>query len=141
MTLHVLARRTRILASCLFLVMVASCGKSGPPRFELSGTITYQDKQVPAGSIRFEPLGPIVNGTTIADADIKDGKYSTRLDRGIVGGPHRMYVYGFNGIPEPGSGPEGASVFEGYIAEIDLPEATSTFNIIVPDSVRPLRPF
>jgi len=121
--------------------MVVSCGKAGLPRYELSGTVTYQGKPVPAGNIRFEPVGTTLNNSTIGDADIIDGKYSTLLDRGIIGGMHRVFVYGFNGIPEPGSGPEGAAIFGSHIVEMDLPEEASKIDIKVPDSVRPLRPF
>jgi len=131
----------RFVAYGLLLAMVVSCGKAGVPRYELSGTVTYQGKPVPAGSIRFEPVGTTLNNSTIGDADIKDGKYSTLLDRGIIGGRQRVFVYGFNGIPEPGSGPEGAAIFGSHIVEIDLPDEASKLDIQVPDSVRPLRPF
>ena len=135
-------RVASVWVCCVILLLtVVSCGKSGPPRYELSGTITFHGKPVPAGEIRFEPIGSVVNITTIGEAEIKDGKYSTILNKGIIGGRQKVYVSGYNGIPEPGSGPRGASIFDVYIMEIKLPEEPSTFDVVVPDGVRALRKF
>lgn len=134
-------RHRYLIAVCLVLMTATSCGTSGPARYQLTGAITYQGKPVPAGTMRFEPVGSVVNKDSVSEAEIKDGEYATLPGRGVVGGPHRMYVFGFNGIPEPGSGPMGASIFEGYVTEIDLPEEASAIDIVVPDTVRALQPF
>ena len=134
-------RLISMAAACLVLSTLVSCGDTGPPRFELSGTITYKGKPVPAGYIRYEPLDTVVNKSTVGNADIKDGKYSTLRDQGSTGGRHRVFVYGFNGIPEPGSGPAGAAIFNSYAVEAELPLETSTLDIEVPEKVRQLRKF
>lgn len=129
-------RQASVMVSCACLSLtVASCGKSGPPRYELSGLITYRGKPVPAGTIRFEPIGSVVNPSTIGEAEIKDGKYATLPAKGIIGGRQIVFVAGYNGRPEPGSGPMGASVFAMHTLEIDLPEESSTLDIIVPDGI------
>ncbi len=126
---------------CLLLSTLVSCGDSGPVRHGLSGSITYRGKNVPAGTIRFEPIGKIINQTTIADADITDGKYATLEDRGITGGKHKVYILGYNGIPVAGSGPNGSAVFHSYVVEMDLPSEPSEIDIVVPDSVKPIVKF
>ncbi len=132
-----LARQEIRVWSCyavLFLT-VQGCGEKGPARYELSGTITYRGNPVPAGTITFEPKDIVVNSTTIGEAEIKDGQYRTLPDKGVVGGAHRVFVSGYNGIPEPGSGPLGASIFATYTTEIKLPREPSTHDFKVPANV------
>ena len=130
--------RHEISVWCCYVVLflaVQGCGEKGPARYELSGKITYRGNPVPAGTITFEPKEMVVNSTTIGEAEIKDGQYRTLPDKGVVGGPQKVFVSGYNGIPEPGSGPLGASVFATYATEIELPREPSTHDIEVPAAV------
>ena len=137
-----LYRPAHRLALCAILLLsTASCKDSGETRFELTGKVTYKGKPVPAGMVRFEPLDTVVNRTTIGMAEIKDGQFKTLPDHGTTGGRQQAFVSGGNGIPEPGSGPDGASIFEEYFFEIDVPKEDSTLDIEVPDSVPQLTKF
>jgi hypothetical protein len=98
--------------------------------------VTYDGIAIPAGIITFEPVGINVNATTIGEAEIKDGQYRTLPDKGIVGGPHTVFIAGYNGIREPGSGPYGASLFAPvYKTTVELPREPSTFDFDVPKNL------
>ena len=88
------------LCLCVFVVFVAAFGchrNAGPARYDLTGTITYAGKPVPAGYILFAPDKSKGNDGPGADAEIKDGVYHTRLKEGTVGGPHVATINGFDG--------------------------------------------
>jgi hypothetical protein len=40
------------------------CGDGGPPRYVVSGTVTWRGEPLPAGQIVFEPLDPQVPGAS-----------------------------------------------------------------------------
>lgn len=125
--------------SCVVLLLAAAgCGEKGPTRYSLSGRVEYRGKPVPAGTITFEPKHMVVNKTTIGEASIKDGRYQTLKEKGVVGGPQTVFISGYNGVPEPGSGPMGASVFATSTLEVDLPDEPSTYDFEVPANVRPM---
>jgi hypothetical protein len=123
-----------ILYAWLF-ALASGCGEKGPTRYALSGRVTYRGTPVPAGTITFEPTHTVVNMTTIGEANIDMGRYQTLPNKGVVGGPHKVFISGYNGIPEPGSGPMGASIFATHMVEVELPEKPSTYDFEVPASV------
>ena len=68
-----------LISGSLALVGCGGAVESGPPRFRLSGKVTFDGKPVPAGTIYFEPAtGPA------GSAQIKDGQYDTA--NGMAGG-------------------------------------------------------
>jgi hypothetical protein len=126
-----------IVAMALTLV---GCGDSGPERYELSGQVTYDGKPIPAGVITFEPQGITLNASTMGEAEIQAGRYKTLPEKGIVGGQHTVFIAGYNGIPEPGSGPYGASLFAPvYKTSVQLPAEPSSLDFDVPKDVGGLR--
>lgn len=130
---HGLPIAPRVICILTIALTLAGCGDSGPERFELSGQATYDGKPIPAGVITFEPEGTTLNASTIGEAEIKDGRYKTLPTKGIVGGRHTVFVAGYNGIPEPGSGPYGASLFAPvYKTSEQFPLEASTFDFEVP---------
>jgi len=68
-------RRTWGLLASLVVFAALGCGSGDdlPRRYSVSGTVTYQGKPVPKGSVRFLPNDP--NGRA-AGGDIVDGSYS-----------------------------------------------------------------
>jgi len=123
------------------LLLLAGCGGGEPPRFELSGTVTYDGQPVPAGFIVFEPDAAAGNSGPGAQADIHDGKYRTLPGRGTIGGPHVVSVFGFDGIPyqpdEDVDGPAipnpmGKPLFGTATIRVDLPKQTAVHDIVVP---------
>jgi hypothetical protein len=73
----------RMLKHRLFLVLlslsVVGCGDGKPPKYELSGTVTFDGKRVPEGSIMFRPSD---NRSAPETTQIVDGKYSLQLPAG-----------------------------------------------------------
>jgi hypothetical protein len=134
------------------LVALAGCSRSGPTRFDLSGTVTYDGKPVPVGFIVLNPdvaggrgLGSSAksagNPGPGAQADIRDGKYQTRLGQGTIGGPHVASIFGFDGKPyetakdpqgNPITNPMGKPLFKTAAIKADLPKQTSVFDFVVP---------
>ena len=126
------------LCLCVFVVFVAAFGchrNAGPARYDLTGTITYAGKPVPAGYILFAPDKSKGNDGPGADAEIKDGVYHTRLKQGTVGGPHVATISGFDGKPSgqgPDVNPMGKPLFANVQINVDLPKQAATYDLAVP---------
>lgn len=101
----------------------------GPPRYHVSGSVTYQGKPVPGGRIMFEPDATQGNSGPGAVAEISEGRYATRSDRGVVGGPHRVTIYGTDGTVATEE--RDNALFVPYRTEVDLPEADTTHDFSI----------
>lgn len=117
----------------LSLVVLAGCGgaASGPARFAVSGSVTYDGKPLPGGAISMEPAerGPS------ASAVIVDGKYTIPASDGIMGGTYTIRVD--PPILESGSTiPPDMANFSPYSESRDLPKATAVVDINVPKATR-----
>lgn len=112
------------------LVILAGCGgDEGPPRYSLSGTVTFEGESIPFGWMIFAPE----NGPG-ATANIEDGKYHTPPGWGTVGGPHTIEVVAFGKKPEPQTYVDGAPQEEqqgGFSCTLqrDIPKEASTWDI------------
>ncbi|MDB5335783.1 MAG: hypothetical protein JWN70_1402 [Planctomycetaceae bacterium] len=108
----------------------------GPERFQLNGTVTFQGKPVPAGEIRFDPDSSKNNSGPGGVADIKAGKYTMRPGMGIVGGPHVVRIFGYDGQipagPEKELQPLGKPIFPTYQTALELPKESATQDFDVP---------
>jgi len=129
--------------ACLpLLAVLAGCGgDDGPPRFDLSGTVTYDGRPVPAGYLVFEPEAAAGNSGPGSQADIRDGKYRTPPGQGTIGGPHVVSIFGFDGIPyqpdedvdgPPMVNPMGKPLFTNCTIQADLPRQTGVHDFVVP---------
>jgi hypothetical protein len=71
-------------------VLIAGCGRSGPQRHEVSGSVTFAGEETPQGSISFVPIGdtkgPQVGG------NIEQGHYHIDRKGGPVAGRHRVEI-------------------------------------------------
>lgn len=118
------------------VALTVGCGRTtGPARYDLAGTITYDGKPVPAGSIVFAPDTSKGNDGPGASADIKDGVYRLGPGRGTIGGPHVARISGFDGKPiqdGPIVNPMGKPLFANVQISIDLPKQAATHNIAIP---------
>ncbi|MBN1588927.1 MAG: hypothetical protein JW888_05380 [Pirellulales bacterium] len=47
--------RRCVAVSLLLSLVVVGCGESGPPTFPVTGSVTYQGKPLPLGSVMFVP--------------------------------------------------------------------------------------
>ena len=115
----------------LLAVALAGCG--GERVYNLSGTVTFQGKPVPAGHIVFEPDASAGNKGPAAFAKIKDGRYDTSIleGRGTVGGPHLVLIHGRDGIPR-GELLSGLPLFRDYQTKVDLPKKSGARDFEVP---------
>lgn len=115
------------------MVTVAGCGNDGDPRqIDLSGTVSFGGKPIPAGSIIFEPDSTKGNSGPQGVADIRDGKYDTSATgKGTVGGAYVVRITGFDRVEESEYAPATA-LFDEYRIEVDLPKETSKMDFEVP---------
>ncbi|EAQ80619.1 hypothetical protein [Blastopirellula marina] len=122
-----------LLAVALALSM-SGCGKvEGPPRYRVSGHVTFQGKPVPGGSIIFTPDTQKGNAGPQGTARIINGSYdTTEAGRGTVGGPHQVHV-----IATDSSLAEDAELV-GPLAEhtfdIEFPQEATVQNLEIPKS-------
>jgi hypothetical protein len=119
------------IAVLLLITTLLSGCSSGEKIYDLSGSVTYQEKPVPAGHIVFEPAAG--NTGPPGFAKIKDGRYDTRIleGRGIIGGPHLVTIMGQSGIPS-GELLNGKPIFPEYTTTADLPKNNGTHDFEVP---------
>ncbi len=116
------------------IVSIAGCGKSdGPQRYDLHGTVTFRGQPVPAGTINFTPNTTQGNSGPGAFAQIRDGHYETSSGKGIVGGPHRVMIFGFpKSMGSEGSEESVPELFPPYQAEVELPREDGSVDFEVP---------
>jgi hypothetical protein len=113
------------------LVCLAGCS-SKPPMGQLSGTVTFQGKPVPAGWISFTPeagVGPV------RVCQIKAGVYdsSKESEPGIFPGKNMVRIAGFDGVKVPLWG-QGKQIFNPVDDVIDIPAGTSTRDFVIPEA-------
>lgn len=142
------ARRgtTLLRTACLALLAAIVTTGCGPhDRYALSGTVTFDGKPIPAGSITFMPFGEGKPGRTAGFCQIKAGKYATQAGRNPGSGPHRVLIVGCDGVAYQSKmgeivedHPMGKPLFPTHLLEIDVPEKNGTvFDFDVPGKPRP----
>ena len=115
-------------------VVIVGCGKSGPEKYNISGTVTYQGKPVPAGQILFQPDVSQGNKGPSCVVGIKNGHYdASGSGKGHIGGPHILVISGGadqNNLPPEERG--GGVAFREVKVKLDLPKSKSVQDIEVP---------
>jgi len=133
-------KQNRPVMAFLSLVLVYGCGKGadGPSRQVISGTVIYDSKPVPRGSIFFEPDASAGANGPQGYAEIHDGKYSTSASggKGAVAGAQIVRIEGFGTESEAVLDSSGEKIvpklFEEYKTTVTLPEGNSEQNFEVP---------
>ncbi len=87
---HMLRSWQIFVFALLLCGTVAGCGKSGPARASVSGTVTFDGAPVEEGMIEFIPF-PGVVGPPVQIA-IKDGKFSSPKDSGPTVGKNNVQI-------------------------------------------------
>jgi len=121
------------LAVIFSVLLLSGCG--GPSSYQVSGTVTFDGKTVPAGEVVFTPDSSKGNRGPAFLAEIVDGKYQSPVGRGHIGGAYTARVIGFDGKPAEAKGlvdARGAVLFPEYAVTFDLPAATAVQDISVP---------
>jgi len=106
--------------------LVTGCADQGPPRFRVSGGVTFDKKPIVHGDIVFTPDGTKQNSGPQGTAQIRDGKFDTAglEGKGIAGGPTIVRITGFVA--------EGGKILCETEIQVDLPRADSTQTFDVP---------
>lgn len=128
-----MVRPALTLVAAGFLALAAACSNTSG-RYDLSGTVTFDGRPVPAGYVLINPDLSKKNDGPQGFAEIRNGRFDTRaLAKGAPSGPVVLIIDGFDGNALP-DGPEGKPLFVGYRIELDLPKASSEQTIEVPAS-------
>lgn len=116
--------------------LVGCGGGGGIARYDLAGEVRYDGKPVPQGYLQFAPDRKQGNTGPGTSATIKEGRYQTIGELGIIGGPHVVKITGTDGIPyktEEGLKiPIGRAIFPEYEVRVDFPKEASTHDFEVP---------
>lgn len=118
----------------LLLAIVAGCGRRGPERYRVSGTVTYAGKPVPLGRVVFEPDTSRGNDGPQGFAPIENGRFDTARPhcRGTVGGPMRVRIDGLEVTDGQDAAASGKLLFSSHEEEADLPRADVVRDFVVP---------
>jgi hypothetical protein len=121
----------RILGAATVFVLAVGCS-SKPQMAQLSGTVTFKGKPVPAGWISFTP-GPGVGSVRVCQ--IKDGVYDSakEAEPGIYPGKNQVIIAGFDGNKIPLWG-QGKQIFNPVEDTLDVPAGSTTKDFVIPDS-------
>lgn len=122
-------------AACTGGLLVGCFKQTGPPRYSVSGTVTYRGEPVPLGTIAFEPDTSRGNRGPAGYADIVAGRFQTHL--GAVGGPHIVRISGASGPMIDES--KDTTLFSDYTTTRDLPQQSATLDFDVPPPSTPRR--
>jgi hypothetical protein len=124
--------RTKRRWLVLLVMALAGCSSGGPKRYDLSGKVTFDGKDIPAGIIWFDPdLGEKNDGPQ-GFVEFRNGVYDTRnKGRGPGGGKYIVRIQGYDGR-EARELPMGRPLFPEYRIKVDLPGEGHTRNFDVP---------
>jgi hypothetical protein len=115
-----------LLFLCTITILSGCAGDGGPPRYRLSGEVTYDGKPIPYGDILFTPDADKDNSGPQGIAQIRNGRYDTSGSegKGIAGGPTVIRVTGFTEA--------GGKLLCEVEVTADLPKDGGTHNINIP---------
>jgi hypothetical protein len=109
--------------------------RPAPPRYDVSGTITFDGQAVPAGTVIFTPDVSRGGRGPQGRAEIRDGSFSTaKGGLGILDGPHVLEIRGTDGVPFEGEEEtirEGKPLFPPVQAAFELAQNDATIQIDV----------
>ncbi|MDR2438850.1 MAG: hypothetical protein LBE12_05715 [Planctomycetaceae bacterium] len=125
------------------LLVVVGCNPSGVKRYQVSGTVTFDKQPVAEGEIRFSPDTTKGNTGPQGYAAIKNGKFKTLKETGVIVGP----MYATVTVVDPIKGEEkddGSSsrkiVFENWNYAFEMPAQSHVLDLkITKEDVKELK--
>lgn len=125
--------------ACVF-GLCSGCDR-GPQMYEVTGRITYEGKEVPAGRIVFTPDHTKGNSGAQGVARVNAGELKTEPERQVVGGPHWIQLLAYDGVAyedREGVMPQGRALFPLTQVAVDLPLADAKLDIrVTPGATEP----
>ena len=123
----------RGLLICTALCLLAGCD-SEPPLAQISGTVTFKGKPIPAGNVTFTP-DVETSGGKLRMFTVTDGKFdsSKEQDPGLMPGKYEVTIAGYDGIRIP-MFYNGKQIFNAVQEKMEVPPGKSTRDFTVPDS-------
>jgi hypothetical protein len=118
----------------MIFLATAGCGPQERPRYHFSGTITYQGKPIPKGTILIDPdIAAGADGPQ-GFAEIEQGEFDTRRGgQGHGGGKVVLRIHGGDGSPLAGEeAPHGKPLFTPIEVALELPHAESKRDLALP---------
>jgi len=116
----------RYLAMNMAVIAILSgCSNNEPGFFDVTGTVQFNGKDVPAGKIIFSPDGGAGNTGSQGLVEISQGKI-TKVNRPIVGGPHWLEIQAYDGVEGrdvEGMVTLGKQLLPPQEVQVDLPRA------------------
>jgi len=130
--MHGLARRALGGAALVAAIALAAGCSSKPQMAQISGTVTFKGKPVPAGYISFTPepgKGPV------RVCQIRDGVFDSAQEPepGVFPGRNEIRIAGFDGVKVRLWG-QGKQIFNPVDDAIDVPSGTSKRDFEIPAS-------
>lgn len=126
----------RWISGLALVGLLSGCGQdTGPQRYEVSGTVTYEGKPVLKGFVYFSPDTEQNNKGPGGGAAIDQGKFKTEPGKGVVGGAHVIRVVGYDGVAAVVEGEQladGKPLFTPYFMKVDFPKKAHVLDITVP---------
>jgi hypothetical protein len=117
-------------------LLIAFCftgcgGETGPPRYEVSGKVTFGGQPVPNGSITFAPDGAAGNKGPLTATVVKDGVYKTESGKGAIAGDTIITI-----LPPAASSEtppdQVKGQFQPFEARVKLPKEKSVHDFDIP---------
>lgn len=116
------------------VIAVFICGCSADPYSKVSGTVTFKGEPVPKGEIRFTPDSTQGNKGPSVTAIIRDGKYETPSEKGIVGGKYQLRIMGYGvakATNDPTASEFGDSLFRTQHQSAEFPKGEDVEHDVV----------
>jgi hypothetical protein len=114
-------------------MLVAGCSENGPKRYRLQGTVEFDSKPVPAGTIYFDPDTAKGNKGPQGYATIVDGKFDTeKAGKGHVGGPMRIRIVGLaSAVVATNDDSPKPPLFPEFVDAIDLEKSDDLRGFVI----------
>lgn len=117
----------------VFSVMFTGCG-GGEPLAQVSGTVTFKGKPIPAGNVMFTP-DVSLSGGQVRMFMVKDGAYDSSKDPspGLKPGKYEVTVMGYDGIQITNFF-QGKQIFNAVTEPMTVAAGATKKDFVVPDS-------
>lgn len=115
-------------------LVLTGCGGGEPPLSQVSGTVTFKGKPIPAGNVMFTPDVSVAGGQ-VRMFMVTDGVFDSSKDPspGLKAGHYDVTIMGYDGKRIPNYF-QGKQIFNSYTQEMTVKQGSSTVDFTVPDS-------